>query len=191
MDSITSDTDTRDGAPPDEVEDRPGLGDSPRRRLGLSAFIVITLFAIGVSVMPASMLKNSLLTVAQPYLGVTGLDQSWGVFAPEPPRRTGTILTVIQRADGTSVTLPQFGADGLDEIWDYRRRTFVSQLGGPNREADRAAYARWVADQDRAAGHEPVRVTLVWRNVALAPPGPGPDESPWGRAVIFTLAVAR
>ena len=164
---------------------------TPRRRLVTSAFIVLTLLAIGVSIMPSSEVKSEALTVARPYLGVTGLDQSWGVFSPDPRRYTSSVRTIVERADGTTAVIGHPDGAGLAEYWDYRRRLLLTQLSALGRVEDYSPYARWVADQDRAAGHQPVRVSLVRRSALLAPPGPGPDRGPWTDKVLFRAGVAR
>ena len=74
------------------------------------------------------------------------------------------------------------GGIGITEYWDYRWRKYGEQLWRKRTaERERVAFAGWIADQDRAAGHEPVRVTLVRENRQNLPPGPGPDDGDMAR----------
>ncbi|MEJ2884950.1 hypothetical protein [Actinomycetospora aeridis] len=174
-------------------------GDAPEaeslgrgRRLGLSVLIVLTLLGMVASTVPPSLVKSTLLDLTQPYLLVTGLDQSWGVFAPNPPRSSNDVLARVDRADGTVGVYPLASGDGLSEYWDYRWRKYGEQLWTKRgAEHERVAFARWFADQDRAAGHAPTRVTLVRITVPNLPAGPGPDTGAPGETPFFTLPVAR
>ena len=146
------------------------------KRFGISALIVLTLLGMLASTAPKSEIKNGLLDLTRPFLLVTGLDQAWGVFAPSPPRTTNEVVARVDRADGTVGIYSLEGGDGLAEYWDYRWRKYGEQLWKKRAaEPERDAFAGWIADQDRAAGHQPVRVTLVRINHAEPPtrkPGP-------------------
>ena len=48
----------------------------------LSLFIVVTLVAIGITVMPDSLLRREASKVTDSYLKATGLEQRWRIFAP-------------------------------------------------------------------------------------------------------------
>jgi hypothetical protein len=145
------------------------------------------------STAPKSEIKNGLLDLTRPFLLVTGLDQAWGVFAPSPPRTTNQVVARVDRADGTVGLYSLEGSDGLAEYWDYRWRKYGEQLWKKRTaEPERVAFARWVADGDRAEGHEPVRVTLMRSARQNLPPGqPGPDEGPVQDIPFFTTPVGR
>ena len=100
------------------------------------------------------------------------------MFSPSPPRTTNDVVARVDRADGTVGVYPLDGGNGVAEYWDYRWRKYGEQLWKKRTaERERIAFARWIADQDRAAGHEPVRVTLVRDQPRrTSRPGPGPDE---------------
>jgi hypothetical protein len=161
--------------------------------LGVSALIVLTLLGMLASAAPRSEIKNGLVDLTRPYLLATGLDQAWGVFAPSPPRTTNDVVARVDRADGTVGVYPLDGSAGVAEYWDYRWRKLGEQLWKKRTaERERIAFSRYVADQDRTAGHEPVRVTLVRFNRVNLPPGQaGPDEGPVREIAFFTTPVGR
>jgi hypothetical protein len=164
-----------DGSPSDEssvdVDDEPtrGLARTPWGRAVLSVFLVFTLAAVISSVMPESTLKDGLGTVALPFLVVTGLDQRWGVFAPNPRQDTSF---------------------GLSEYWNYRWLKYGERMWTLRTASDeRAIFARWIVDKDRAAGGVPVRVILLRHARDSKPPGPGPDYGPWRDVTFYSSPV--
>ena len=88
---------------------------------------------------------------------------------------------------------PLQGGNGVAEYWDYRWRKYGEQLWKKRTaERERVAFAVWLADQDRGAGHQPVRVTLVRNAHANPPPGsPAPDDGTWREIPFFSTPVAR
>lgn len=190
MQTTTRGTDAPEPTPEDVDE---GASMSRGKRLGISALIVLTLLGMLASTAPKSLIKDGLIDLTRPYLLATGLDQAWGVFSPSPPRTTNQVVARVDRADGTVGTYPLAGSDGVAEYWDYRWRKYGEQLWKKrSAERERTAFARWVADQDRAAGHEPVRVTLVRSLQVNPPPGrPAPDEGAWREIPFFTTPVGR
>ena len=173
------------GAPDEEAS-----GDPPIRRLAASVFIVLTLVAILASNAPDSAIKGGLLTVAGPYLAIIGLDQKWGVFAPNPRIETSNVVGRVGRADGTVGDYPLESGAGISEYWNYRWRKYGEQLWTrPTAEPERVAFARWIAREDRASGHVPVRVTLLRVTRPNLPPGPGPDTESWREVPFFTTPV--
>jgi hypothetical protein len=162
----------------------------PWQRLAISALIVAVLLSLLATNAPDSTIKNALVGLARPFILVTGLDQRWGVFAPNPRLETSNVLARVERADGTVGTYPLDSGAGLSEYWNYRWRKYGEQLWtDKTAEAERTAFSRWVAAQDRAAGHQPVRVTLLRQSRPNLAPGPGPDEGPWSEVPFSTTTV--
>lgn len=184
------DTDARDPVSPNDTDRTAALEGTARGRLAVSAFVVVTLVAILAVTMPDSAIKGHLLTVTRPFLLATGLDQRWGVFAPNPRLETSYVAVRVERADGTVsvVDLPHDG--GISEYWNYRWRKYGEQLWtGKENERERLAFSRWVIDRERAAGRTPVRVTLLRHTAANLAPGAGPDQGPWRDVPFFTTTV--
>jgi len=185
-----------DEAPPDEssvdVDDEPtrGLARTPWGRAVLSVFLVLTLAAVISSVMPESTLRDDLNGVALPYLVATGLDQRWGVFAPNPRQDTTFVSARVVQADGTVTVYPLPGGTGLSEYWDYRWLKYGEWMWTLRAAStERATYARWIVERDRAAGGHPVRVILMRHTRDSKPPGPGPDYGPWTDVTFYSSPV--
>lgn len=185
--------DTRDS---DEVRiaasrDEVPLEASPRRRLVLSLFIGATLLAVLSSFLPASAPGAIPVRAAtQPYLLATGLDQTWGMFAPDPQRASTKVTALVTRAGGATVEYEVPSSRGLDAYWDYRWMKYSDQFSLKKEYlAERWAFVRWVFAEDQRAGGRPERVTLVLTSTPLRPPGPGPDSGPTRSAPFFTASI--
>ena len=184
----TRDTDTSE--PATQAVDEAAPAGRPGQRLAVSALIVLILLSLVASNAPDSAIKDGLLTVTRPFILITGLDQRWGVFAPNPRLETSNVAARVERTDGTVGVYPVDSGAGLSEYWNYRWRKYAEQLWTrPSAERERSAFVRWVAEQDRAAGHLPLRVTLVRVTRPNLPPGPGPDNEPWREVAFFTTTV--
>jgi hypothetical protein len=190
METTTQEPETPEPAAEDVDEPAPM---SRGKRFGISALIVLTLLGVFASVAPKSALRDDLLGLTRPYLLVTGLDQAWGVFSPSPPRTTNDVIARVDRTDGTVGVYPLEGGNGVAEYWDYRWRKYGEQLWKKRAaERERTAFAGWIADQDRAAGHQTVRVTLVRINHPNPPPGsPDPSGGTWQDIPFFTTPVSQ
>ncbi|MHC1561080.1 hypothetical protein ACR9E3_19130 [Actinomycetospora sp. C-140] len=163
----------------------------PWQRFGISVLIVAILLSVLASVAPDSAIKTGLVGLTRPFILVTALDQRWGVFAPNPRLETSNVVARVERTDGTVGEYPLESAAGISEYWNYRWRKYGEQLWtDKTAEAERATFSRWVAAQDRAAGHQPVQVTLLRLSRPNLAPGPGPDEGPWTEIPFSTMQVS-
>jgi hypothetical protein len=165
-------------------------GISPRRRIMITIFVIVTVGAVLIQNMPDSTIKEGLGTVVQPYLNVTGLDQGWAIFSPNPRARTVYILARLERADGSVALRPLPTSIGPASYWEYRWRKYGEKLSGSQGRALHRPYAEWVVDQDRREGGEPVRITLVKRTSRNLPPGPRVDALPFVDEEFYTAPVS-
>jgi hypothetical protein len=151
----------------------------------ISAFVVITLVVIVAANLPASELKTKLTRVAGPYTDATGLNQVWGVFAPDPRRQVLLVEARIEYADGsTEVWRPPRGPPFPNSYRDVRWRKWVEvvPLALPQT-------ALWLARSHTHDGRVPTHVEIVQRRYKLLPPGNGPDRTPWETRVLYDLDV--
>ena len=174
--------------------DEPGAPAHPEvsrgRRIMITTFIVVTLGAVLTQNMPDSAIKDGLMVVARPYVSVTGLDQSWSIFSPNPRTRSAYILARVERADGSVALRPMPTGIGPSSYWEYRWRKYGERLSGPKGRALWRPYAEWVVGQDRSEGGEPVRVTLLRRTSKNLPPGPRADALPFADEDFYTVPVS-
>jgi hypothetical protein len=178
---------------------RPGGEDRQARveatvvgRTLISVILVLTLAAITVTNLPDSIVKRTLLVVGGPFLGATGLDQNWGVFAPDSRRSVLSLVARVRYADGsTAVWRPPEGGPALGAYWDYRWRKWaenVMTLGGDAAGLQRPA-AVWIARNMQRPGKRPALVELATRSYELPPPGarePGPRG--WREDIFYRLS---
>jgi len=164
--------------------------ESGRRRVLITVFLVATVAAILVQNMPDSVIKSGLMVPAQPYLNLTGLDQNWSIFSPNPRQQTVYVIARVEHADGSVAVHPIPTGIGPSAYWGYRWQKYEESLSDPT--GGRALwrpYAEWVVNQDQQEGGRPVRVTLVRRASDNLPPGPQPDALPFVDREFYTAPV--
>ena len=165
---------------------------SPFGRALISVFLLVTLGALALTNLPDSKVKSKLLAPAGPYLMATGLDQSWGVFAPDGRRSVLALVARVRYADGSTGEwrVPE-GDPVLGAYWDYRWRKWAENLmtiGGDAARLQRPA-AVWIAREMQRPGKRPVLVTLATRSFDLSAPGePGRKRRPWREDVFYRLS---
>lgn len=136
----------------------------------ISGLIATVLIIAVVWNLPDSAIKHSATTTLEPLAAVTGLDQTWQMYAPDPIRR-------LEYLD-IRVTM----AGGPDRVWNFHEGDPV--LGPYSwyhlqkikeqviRQANiRAGLARWAVRQVTQPGEHPIRVQMVFRSQDLPPPG--------------------
>src|SRR5688500_7244480 len=89
----------------------------------LSLFIAVTILAIGLTVMPDSLLRREVSKVTDPYLKATGLEQRWRIFAPSQRPFSLRLEAQVRYDDGSiAIWRPPAGGDLVGAFWDYRWR---------------------------------------------------------------------
>ena len=180
---------TEGGDAPDEVaprgEARPSLQErfeaSRAGRSLLSAVLILTLAAVAAWNLPSSALREAAFPVVEPYVRTVGLDQTWNLFAPDPPRATFEVLARIDYADGSR---GEWRAPRND-----RWRKWLAAVRLAQNMALWEPTAAWIAANHDSGGRRPVTVTLVRRGHVLAPPGSAPLEPPPQEVAFFTYQV--
>ena len=153
----------------------------------ISAFVIVTLVVIVAANLPLSELKLKLVRVAEPYIDAVGINQVWGVFAPDPRRQVVALLARIHYGDGsTGIWEPPAGWPFPDSYRDVRWRRW---LDAAFREDFAEFTAAWIARVEADKGRDPVQVDLVKRSYLLFPPGTSPDHSPWMEDVYYRLEI--
>lgn len=147
-------------------------------RVVLSLVIAFTLLAVLVTNLPESELRRKLSNTTQPYLNAIGLDQNWGVFAPDPRREVLGLKGKLFYANGPPETWrPPVRGDLIGEYSDYRWQKFMENVlaeGGAGMLT--RSTAGWVAREGRERSEPPVQITLTKESGFLPPPGPLADD---------------
>jgi hypothetical protein len=147
----------------------------------VNLFICWHLFALGIWLMPNSVLRQTFVEKVFPYLSFTGLVQSWTMFAPNPGDTDVFVEAHVKHSDGKvdSWTYPRMINMGYFER--YRRERFRKLI--EHGHLDDAAVvwpslARYAARvNNKQPGNPPVSVELV-RHFRFVPP-PGVMFSPY------------
>jgi hypothetical protein len=157
-------------------------------RAVLSALIVVTLVVIVVANLPPSALQRKLVRVSEPYIDAIGINQVWGVFAPEPLRQVVEIEATARYADGTSlVWKPPHGLPFPDS---YRDIHWIRWLEVADKPDFYEPTGRWLAEELTVDGRPPVEIALRRRTYGLLPPGSASDRAGREEDVLFVYDVA-
>ena len=163
------------------------------RRALISALLVFTIVAIVSHFIFAPKLQKDLFTVTRPYASALGIDQNWGVFAPDPRPQTISMRARIFYADGTAEwwDLPESNPV-LGEYVDYRWRKWLEYIINPSfRPTLFEPLGAWLARTHTDAQHSPVRIVFVARWFDLYSPGAvkGQLRSDWREVAYYTVQV--
>jgi hypothetical protein len=160
-------------------------------RAAISLFVSVTvLFLVLWNLPNDSAIQQESSRVVRPFMLATGLNQNWGVFAPDPRRDTLDFVARLDYADGTTGTMPvPQGGRLIGSYWDYRWRKWYEWVRTNSHEELWQPAAVWFAAQARQEGKQPVRVRLVRRWYRSYGPGAGPSRGPWHEFVFFRYDV--
>ena len=124
----------------------------------------------------------------EPGKTASGLDQNWGVFSDV---RTVSVWVEgrVQDADGSTTVIPIPSRKGISAMSDYRWQKYEEQVRLDDNRKLWVPYATWLAEQARAQGRNPVRVSLVRRFADTLPPGPGPERDPYQSFTFFEFPL--
>jgi hypothetical protein len=156
----------------------------------ISAFLLVTVASLVAVNLPDSKLSRKLLRVDGAYLNATGLDQTWGVFAPDPRRASIDLYARVHYANGSTQTwrMPSGGAL-IGSYWDYHWQKWLEFVVDDNHADLWKPAAEFIAgDRDRP-GRRPVRVTLVRLTSFNRPPGHHPDHDPRVASAYYSLSI--
>jgi hypothetical protein len=155
---------------------------------GLIIFVLATLLA---SNLPDSAIQNWLSKLVQPVRNGVGLDQAWGVFAPDPRSTVYGFEGRIRYDDGTSdIWHWPKGDPFISEYRDYHWQKWSEQVRLDDDSFLWRPLAVWLARTHDRRGRHPTEVTLVRRWFDLNPPGVHPSRGKWNAFSFYTLQVA-
>jgi hypothetical protein len=149
------------------------LEEAPAGRLALSLLLVVTLAAILATNLPESPVRRALMKPAGPFLYATGLDQNWGVFAPDPRRQSlGLEARLVFSGGGQRVWRPPDRDPFVGTYSDYRWRKYMENAVADNGNPELSrGIGRWLAQSTGKGPEYPVTIAIVKRHADLPPPG--------------------
>ena len=139
---------------------------------GAISGLIAAVILIGVvSNMPASAIKQALQPTLQPIAVATGLDQFWGMYAPDPPSRLETLDVHVTMADGGDRvwTLPAQYDPVVGVAASHRWRKLKESL--LSEQQIRPQFAHWVVHELTGPSERVSRVQMILRTEVLPPPG--------------------
>ncbi|WIM86217.1 hypothetical protein PT015_15005 [Candidatus Mycobacterium wuenschmannii] len=145
---------------------------NPRRiRNAATSALIIVFLLTGVAWnLPDAAITRAIAPILRPIALPLGLDQSWSMYAPNPPRQQENIEVHVTMADGSdrAWTLPQLnpvlGVE-LSHRWRKVKETLVTD------RQSRADFAHWVVRELSRPGDHPRRVEMILRTESISPPG--------------------
>lgn len=167
-----------------------GLESSVAGRAAISSLLFLILTGMIVANLPDSYLRRTAWRFVRPYVVTMGIEQAWGVFAPEPRRQVLELEARITYTDGSEATWRVPDGDPIFAAYrDYRWRKWVEYVTlDASRDELWQPAAQWVARRFDRADRHPARVTLVRRWYDIAPPGtPQPDPPEWQEFAYFVF----
>jgi hypothetical protein len=170
-----------------ESVERTALG-----RIVISILLVVIVITLVTANLPDSRLQRLLLSADHPVLYSVGLDQSWGVFAPDPRRQVVQFRADVTYADGghASWRVPT-GDAFVGEYWDYRWLKWVEYALSADYGLQLWQPAAIYAARKSVVGtHRPMYVKLVSRWYNLQPPGHVRGPHRWHEHTYFTLLIS-
>lgn len=163
------------------------LESSVRGRVLLSILIVVILAGVVAWNLPESELTRRSQYRLKPMMNASGLDQTWAVFAPDPPRQELRLEARIAYDDGTQRTwrVPTWDPV-IGGYRDYRWLKWAEWMTSGSRPLLWEPAAAWIARQEQRAGRRPVSVTLV-RQVFDLPLGGSPVPAPAQELYVYPV----
>ncbi len=138
-------------------------------RTRVAALVGVVGFWIVAPNLPASPVRDELASLWRP-AEITGLEQDWAVFSPNPRNQSLDVRARVEYDDGTIEfwDVPEFDPT-IGALREYRWNKWQERV----RLEDHAPYweptAEWIAAQRERDGERPVRVTLIRRWVDHEP----------------------
>ena len=150
-----------------------------RTRFGqgvISAVIVVIFACAIVWQMPNSPIRSDLRPIVRPIAITTGLDQNFGVFAPNPPRRLEYIDVQVTKRSGAVSTWQMPDWDPLfSHYWLSRWKKLKENL--ISTPSTRGPFLHWYARQVATPDDPVVRLRMVLRTAPIpAPSGAAPNS---------------
>jgi hypothetical protein len=163
-------------------------------RLAISAFLILHLSAVGIINLPDSALRQRLSEPVFNYLVPIGLDQAWGMFAPNPVMHPMELEIVTTDKDGI---LRMFAFPKMTDfsVWRaiprVRHSKFTSNCGLSERPSHREVAAKYALRRlNVPAASYPIEAEVIFKVHETPPPGQ-PSRDPMKPPVPQSLQTFR
>ena len=141
---------------------------SRAKQIALSVLILSILTVSILSSLPGSTIKNIAAPVLTPIARASGLDQSWSMFAPNPPKYNSAIEVHVIMADGTDKVWHPYEDDGMRKMqWRKLKEDILLK------KEYRSGLALYAIRKVTEAGERPVRVVIIGELESIPLPNRG------------------
>ena len=149
------------------------LEETPAGQGAITALIILILLIGVVCVLPDSDIKRTITPYLWPVTQVSGLDQQWGMYAPNPYSQYETVEVHVIMADGSDRVWTRPNGDALlgSFSWAHWRKWNREVVRTP---AIQGGFVHWVIRQLTKPGERATRAYLVLRTEPM--PAPGTDR---------------
>jgi len=153
--------------------------------------VAAILFTLTVWNLPDSHIKDQLRPPLRPVVWAVGLDQNWGVFAPNPRSIGLDLHAEVDFADGSiEIWRPPAAGEQLLAPWRvYRWRKWIENVRSDDNQRLWEPAARFVANEMTEAGKNPTQIRLVRRWYDLPAPGHPVVTPSWNAFTFYTWDV--
>ena len=160
------------------------------RRIFISAFLIFHLGAVFLINLPACALREAVISPVAMYLLPIGLDQAWGMFAPNPVQNINHLeaMTVDHNGIQRVFAFPKMTDFSIWQAMPrVRHSKFASNCGNPNAKALQEYAVRYAIRQlNIPADAFPVNAELYYQ-VTETPPLGAPARDPMLPPTQFSL----
>lgn len=162
-------------------------------RLLVVLFIVWQIMCVALWLMPASTVKAPFVPWIQPYMWVTGCDQNWNMFSPNPASQDVYLVADITYQNGAQETWTFPRMYELNYFQRYQEERFRKLIEYAHQDNYRNTWPYLARFAALANNKEPqtnpvVHVDLVryWRNI----PNPGVPLPPYTQYLFYKADFA-
>jgi hypothetical protein len=135
----------------------------------ISGFVLILVLVNVVWNLPPSEIQRRVMPVLEPVAALTGLGQSWAMYAPDPVRRNEVLDVVVTMPDGSNrVWTPTPEEHVTFFVWGHWHKLKETAV---RNEDLRAGIASWVVRELTEPSEHAVHVEMILRSQDLPPPG--------------------
>ncbi len=138
------------------------------RRLVIGSFVLVVVICLLANALPDTPVTRPLGRPVASLFGVTGLDQGWRLFAPNPRREQIDLSARVEFSDGSATVwrVPR-GRDALGGLRDYRWRKWLEHVVVTPDAALSRRTGRYLARTLASDARRPVRVIVTRRWAAM------------------------
>lgn len=157
---------------------------TPIGEIAISVLVAMILIIAIAWSMPDSAIRRKAVDIVEPAALISGLDQAWYMFAPDPFRRLESVEVHLETAQGEE-RVWAFPTGGVLTQFTWYRWHKLKEQAVRNPEI-RAGIVRWVAGQQLEPSDYPAQATMVLTAEDFPAPGSSGEPAAPFTEVLYT-----